>query len=111
MDAEYGLASTGNSELRFRWTRLCIRAEHASILPSAIQFITSQGRMKFVRPIYRVRLGGSAVCVALCTHLMADVMWFPCWAAMSTQRTGCYRRVWSAVGVCILCVTLAFLLF
>ena len=85
MDAEYGLASTGNSELRFRWTRLCIRAEHASILPSAIQFITSQGRMKFVRPIYRVRLSDSALCFTSATALCARLMLMPCGSRAGRQ--------------------------
>jgi hypothetical protein len=33
-------------QIRFRWIRLCVRAEYAAILPLALKFITSQGRMK-----------------------------------------------------------------
>lgn len=53
LDAAYSLSSVRNSEIRFRWLRLCIRAEHASAVPNAVAFVTSQGRMKFCRPLYR----------------------------------------------------------
>ncbi|SPQ94386.1 unnamed protein product (mitochondrion) [Plasmodiophora brassicae] len=42
-----------NAEIRFRWYTLCIQLEHAPILDQVIEFITKQGRMKFVRPLYR----------------------------------------------------------
>lgn len=40
------IVSPGCSQIRFRWTRLCIRGGDDSILPSALNLVTSQGRMK-----------------------------------------------------------------
>jgi len=51
--AAYGLPAVKNMEIRFRWARLAIRGGDASILPVAVDIVTSQGRMKFTRPIYR----------------------------------------------------------
>lgn len=36
-----------------RWQTLCLHSECPFILPYVVDFITSQGRMKFVRPLYR----------------------------------------------------------
>lgn len=36
-----------------RWIRLCIRSRNKEIVPLALKFINEQGRMKFVRPVYR----------------------------------------------------------
>ena len=47
------LADSKNSEIRFRWQQLCLKAEYEAIFPAVVQFITEQGRMKYVRPLYR----------------------------------------------------------
>ncbi len=60
MDAAYGLSKCQNAEIKFRWQLLCLRSNAPWIVPYVIDFITSQGRMKFVRPLYRA-LGSSAV--------------------------------------------------
>jgi len=44
---------TANCELRFRFLRLALGAKWAGAQESAIDLATSQGRMKFTRPIYR----------------------------------------------------------
>lgn len=49
----YELDSIRNSEVRFRWLRLCIKARWADKVKDALAFVNSLGRMKFVRPIYR----------------------------------------------------------
>merc|ERR1712194_105579 len=43
----------GNSEVLFRFCMLAVAAGDEAILPVALRFVTSQGRMKFVRPLYR----------------------------------------------------------
>ncbi|KAG7355961.1 M1 family peptidase [Nitzschia inconspicua] len=53
MNALYHFAESRNSEILFRYCKLAISSEDASILPVAIRFITTQGRMKFVRPLYK----------------------------------------------------------
>ncbi|XP_076469755.1 leukotriene A-4 hydrolase-like isoform X1 [Babylonia areolata] len=53
MDQLYNFSAVKNSEIRFRWLRLGIKSRWSVIIPKALQFVTEQGRMKFVRPIYR----------------------------------------------------------
>lgn len=47
------LEQAQNSELIFRWLRLCIKSQEKSKLQAALDFVNKQGRMKYVRPIYR----------------------------------------------------------
>lgn len=53
VDARYGLTGTANAELRSRWCKLLLAAGAATAGPLVVDFLTSQGRMKFVRPLYR----------------------------------------------------------
>eukprot|EP00054_Salpingoeca_dolichothecata_P038073 m.12811 g.12811 ORF g.12811 m.12811 type:complete len:609 (-) comp8209_c0_seq1:66-1892(-) len=53
LETAYSFSKTGNSETRFRWQKLCLRASYEPIVDDVIQFITEQGRMKFVLPLYR----------------------------------------------------------
>jgi hypothetical protein len=52
LDAAFGLSASGNAEVLFAWLRLALGAEYAPALPAAERFLTSQGRGKFVRPLY-----------------------------------------------------------
>lgn len=54
MAAAYGFDSVKNSEIRHEWCQLCIGAEDEAILDNVCSFLTEQGRMKFVRPQYRL---------------------------------------------------------
>lgn len=49
----YQLDSVKNSEIRFVWLRLCIKSRWQPKVSDALKFVTEQGRMKFVRPIFR----------------------------------------------------------
>lgn len=49
----YKMDSVRNSEVKYRWLRLCIKARWTDKVKDALDFVNSQGRMKFVRPIYR----------------------------------------------------------
>jgi leukotriene A-4 hydrolase/aminopeptidase len=53
MDVVYGFTQSGNSEIRFRWQVLCLRAGVREIIPHVVKLATEQGRMKFTRPLYR----------------------------------------------------------
>jgi leukotriene-A4 hydrolase len=53
MDGLYHFAESRNSEVLYRYCELAIPAEDSSILPVVVRFITTQGRMKFTRPLYR----------------------------------------------------------
>jgi leukotriene-A4 hydrolase len=53
MNGLYSFSESKNSEILFRYSMLAVASEDSSILPVAIRFITTQGRMKFVRPLYK----------------------------------------------------------
>jgi len=53
MDGLYELGATKNAEVRVRWQRLCIHSKATFIVPHVLAFVKEQGRMKFVRPLYR----------------------------------------------------------
>uniref|UniRef100_A0A3B4AV55 Leukotriene A-4 hydrolase n=1 Tax=Periophthalmus magnuspinnatus TaxID=409849 RepID=A0A3B4AV55_9GOBI len=42
-----------NSEIRFRWLRLCVRSKWEEMVPVALKMATEQGRLKFTRPLFR----------------------------------------------------------
>eukprot|EP00696_Hemimastix_kukwesjijk_P013821 gnl/Hemi2/27646_TR9135_c0_g1_i1.p1 gnl/Hemi2/27646_TR9135_c0_g1~~gnl/Hemi2/27646_TR9135_c0_g1_i1.p1 ORF type:complete len:635 (+),score=190.18 gnl/Hemi2/27646_TR9135_c0_g1_i1:43-1947(+) len=56
MDSLYNLSASHNAEVRLRWQTLSIAAGHAAIIPHVEAFLGEQGRMKFVRPLYRALL-------------------------------------------------------
>lgn len=53
MKRAYSFHLSQNSEILFRFCILAVESGDVSVLPVVVRFITSQGRMKFVRPLYR----------------------------------------------------------
>lgn len=53
MDELYGFGKSANSEILFRWYQLCVRGRWLMQVQNVLTFVTNQGRMKFVRPLYR----------------------------------------------------------
>jgi leukotriene-A4 hydrolase len=53
MQELYDLSSSTNSEIKFRWIRLGLKGHWDDAVPRAVQMVTEQGRMKFLRPLYR----------------------------------------------------------
>lgn len=53
MEKIYKLNDVKNSEIRFKWLRLCIKCRWEETIPRAMEFVNEQGRMKFVRPVYK----------------------------------------------------------
>lgn len=53
MDELYDFTSSRNSEIKFRWLRLCVRGVWQDRYPPTVTFITIQGRMKYIRPLYK----------------------------------------------------------
>ncbi|XP_068620397.1 leukotriene A-4 hydrolase isoform X2 [Battus philenor] len=49
----YKVNASKNSEIIYRWLRLCIRSRDITRLDDVLNFVNQQGRMKYVRPIYR----------------------------------------------------------
>jgi len=52
LDATFGLSETGNSEILFQWLRTAIRNRYEPAFPALERFLTSQGRRKFLKPLY-----------------------------------------------------------
>lgn len=53
LKVSYGFHETNNSEIFFRFSMLAIMAGDKTMYESIILFLTKQGRMKFIRPLYR----------------------------------------------------------
>jgi len=49
----YKLSQSRNVEIQFRFFMIAIKSELKAYLPDILKFVTSHGRMKYVRPIYR----------------------------------------------------------
>jgi leukotriene-A4 hydrolase len=52
LDHTFGLSERRNSEILFSWLRIAIRSKYEPAFPSLERFLTSQGRRKFLRPLY-----------------------------------------------------------
>jgi leukotriene-A4 hydrolase len=52
LDSTFGLSAEGNSEILFAWLRLAVRNRYEPALPALERFLTSQGRRKFLQPLY-----------------------------------------------------------
>lgn len=53
VDKWYNFSSTRNSEVLFRWCLLCLKTRDERRFGMVVRFLLEQGRMKFVRPLYR----------------------------------------------------------
>lgn len=53
MDKLYHFSTTRNSELKLQWYSLSLRSGIETIVPSVCEFLQAQGRMKYVRPLFR----------------------------------------------------------
>jgi leukotriene-A4 hydrolase len=53
LDRAFDLTDTGNSEILFAWLRIAIRNRYEPALPALERFLTSQGRRKFIAPLYQ----------------------------------------------------------
>ncbi|MGH9661395.1 MAG: M1 family metallopeptidase, partial [Bryobacteraceae bacterium] len=52
LDAAFSLTRTGNSEILFEWLGLAIRNRYDAAYPKLEEFLTSQGRRKYLKPLY-----------------------------------------------------------
>jgi leukotriene-A4 hydrolase len=52
LDSRFGFSKTTNSELLARWLLLSIRYRYRTAGPHVEQFLTSVGRLKYIKPIY-----------------------------------------------------------
>lgn len=52
LDRTFKLSSSGNSEILFAWLKIAIRTHYTPALPALENFLVSQGRRKFLAPLY-----------------------------------------------------------
>lgn len=52
LDQAFNLSKSGNSEIEFAWLRIAIRNHYTPAFAGLDHFLTSQGRRKFVAPLY-----------------------------------------------------------
>jgi hypothetical protein len=52
LDATFSLSDRRNSEVLFAWLRIAIRHHYDPAMPAVERFLTTQGRRKFLRPLY-----------------------------------------------------------
>jgi aminopeptidase N len=52
LDRAWSLTSTGNSEILMQWLLQSIRSDYAKAWPALEDFLTRQGRRKFLKPLY-----------------------------------------------------------
>ncbi len=52
LDRTFKLSQSGNSEILFAWLRIAIRTHYTPAMPALEKFLTSQGRRKFLAPLY-----------------------------------------------------------
>ncbi|HEV2148916.1 MAG TPA: M1 family metallopeptidase [Longimicrobiaceae bacterium] len=52
LDRTFRLSQQGNSEILFAWLQTAVRNRYQPAVPALERFLTSQGRRKFVRPLF-----------------------------------------------------------
>jgi len=52
LDRTFKLSASGNSEILFAWLEIAIRERYEPAFPALERFLLSQGRRKFLRPLY-----------------------------------------------------------
>ena len=52
LDRTFRLSERRNAEVLFAWLRVAIRTHYAPAMPALERFLTSQGRRKFLKPLY-----------------------------------------------------------
>ena len=52
LDRTFKLSGSGNSEILFAWLEIAIRHRYEPAFPALEHFLASQGRRKFLRPLY-----------------------------------------------------------
>jgi|AntRauTorckE5430_2_1112549.scaffolds.fasta_scaffold01011_6 leukotriene-A4 hydrolase len=60
MQIKYSFQRSKNAEILFRFCMLAVQAADKEIYPVVVRFITSQGRMKYIRPLYRALFASAA---------------------------------------------------
>jgi len=101
MQKLYGFQKTQNAEILFRYYMLAIQSEDSSIYPTVQRFITTQGRMKYIPPLYRAKFASSSGReIAVDTFLKHKEFYYPIASKMIAYdmttrqpKTGVMRKI------------------
>lgn len=101
MKKMYQMHESQNSEVLFRFCMIAVEAGDESIIPVVVRFITSQGRMKFVRPLYRALYRSSmGKDIAVSTFLENKDFYHPIAAKMlAADLMPEKKRAWDVAAV------------
>ena len=61
LERGFGLNAIRNSEVRFAWLDLAVANRYDPAVPSLEEFLTTQGRRKFVRPLIKALAADTAL--------------------------------------------------
>jgi leukotriene-A4 hydrolase len=53
LDRAFGFTRSGNSEVLSNWLQKAVEVRYTAAYPAVERFLTSQGRRKFLRPLYQ----------------------------------------------------------
>eukprot|EP01135_Chromosphaera_perkinsii_P005999 Nk52_evm2s378 gene=Nk52_evmTU2s378 len=53
MDSVYNFSTVQNNEVKYSWQTLALRSGYDAVVDSVVEFLLAQGRMKYVRSLYR----------------------------------------------------------
>ncbi|CAO3628229.1 unnamed protein product [Mucor hiemalis] len=89
MDELYNFTPNHNADLRLRWQQICLMTSYEPIYPEVVKFITEQGRMKFVRPLYRLlHQANNGAQLAVDTYLKHKSFYHPIAAQLIEKDIG-----------------------
>ncbi|AKH44102.1 aminopeptidase N [Altererythrobacter atlanticus] len=72
LDSKLGLSETGNNEIRFAWLELALENRYEPAVPQAEQFLSTVGRTKFVRPLFKALVDQGAWGRPIAERIYAD---------------------------------------
>ncbi|ORX55588.1 hypothetical protein DM01DRAFT_1320836 [Hesseltinella vesiculosa] len=90
MDQLYGWSQRKSPEIKFRWQMVTLKASYEPIYPAVVSFVTEQGRMKYVRPLYRslAKAKGDGQALARSTYLAHRSFYHPICAQLLAKDLG-----------------------
>lgn len=53
LDEVNDFSKSGNCEILFAWIRVGLKSYWPEIIPTALEFVTRYGRLKYVQPVYK----------------------------------------------------------
>ncbi|MFT3997227.1 MAG: M1 family metallopeptidase [Asticcacaulis sp.] len=72
LDQAFGFTNSHNSEILFAWLKVAVAHHYEPALPALENFLTSQGRRKFVAPLYTALMGQKGWGVDMAKRVYAE---------------------------------------